>query len=250
MSIPNLKITFHLDGSGVCYDPHEPIHLDSLLAWALAPYHCQGEPPARDEPPIDIPLPLDRWEMESAWGWRASALFPEGETIQTLQYWRKRFRQGRAEHLEGRVNIASGPYRDYNMPLPLLLCREMVAWAVGDRHRVEQVLRKHVRSIGKKRAYGHGQVTGIDVEVVAEDLSLWREGRAQRWLPDPDGLRIVRPRPPYWNLVGALPCCEVGEEGRANSGREGYQGATPHTGDISEGPGGCTGLRFIEPRAN
>jgi len=31
-------------------------------------------------------------------------------------------------------------------------------------------------------------------------------------LPAGDGVRRVRPRPPYWNPHGAVPCCEVGAE--------------------------------------
>ena len=40
--------------------------------------------------------------------------------------------------------------------------------------------------------------------------------RAMRWLPDKNGARVVRTRPPYWNIVDAVPCCEVGAvvEGR------------------------------------
>ena len=63
MSVNNLKITFNLDGTGVYYDPYDPVHLDALLAWALAPFHCKGEPPTRDSEPFDIPLPLDKWKI-------------------------------------------------------------------------------------------------------------------------------------------------------------------------------------------
>ena len=83
----------------------------------------------------------------------------------------------------------------------------MTAWALGDRKRVEQILRKHVRTLGKKRAYGHGRVNGVSVEWCDDDYSMVRDGIAMRWLPDAEGLRFVRPRPPYWNIVGAVPCC-------------------------------------------
>jgi CRISPR type IV-associated protein Csf3 len=235
-SILPLKITFHLDGSGVYLDPSEPIMLDGLLAWALAPFHCKGDPPARDEPPDDIPLPLGRWEIGGVWGWHASTLFPDGENYETLQYWRKRFRQSRAELVskiersaaahqkvaraiaedEGdetnvTVNIASGSYRDYNMPMPLVLTSKMTAWALGDRKRVEQILRKHIRNLGKKRAYGKGRISSVVVEHCEQDFSLTDDGLAMRWLPQEGGLRIVRPRPPYWNIVGAVACCEIGD---------------------------------------
>ena len=211
MSLKPLKITFHLDGAGIYLDPSEPIMLDGLLSWALAPFHCKGDPPARDEPPDDIPLPLGRWEIGGVWGWHASALFPDDDSHETLQYWRKRFRQPRAELIRGTVNVASGSYRDYNMPMPLVLTPKMTAWAFGDPNRVEQILRKHVRNLGKKRAYGKGRINEIMVEWCGEDYSLKKDGYAMRWMPRADGMRIVRPRPPYWNIMGAVPCCEIGD---------------------------------------
>ncbi len=211
MSIQNLKITFHLDGTGVYYDPYEPIHLDALLAWALMPFHRQkgSQAPTRGEEPIDVPLPLDKWRIGGTWGWKASALFPEGATAESLQYWRKRFRQSRIEITSGSPNLQNGTYREYNTPLPLLLCHRMVAYAVGDRGRVEQVLRKHVKYLGKKNAYGKGKILSVDTEIGEYDWSMYKEGAPTRFLPAPEGSRLVRPRPPYWNSYGRVLCGEV-----------------------------------------
>jgi len=212
--MPNkpLKIAFTLDGTGLYYDPREPLHLDALLAWSLAPYHCGGgEAPSRDEEPIDIPLPLESWHIGGAWGWKASALFPDGDQAESLQFWRKKFRQSRAELSSGTPNLQNGTYREWNMPLPLLLVPRMIAWAVGDRKRVDQILRRHVKYLGKKRAYGKGRVTGICVEWCEEDHALSLAGRATRWLPAPNGTRLVRPRPPYWNNLDRVKCCEIGD---------------------------------------
>ena len=95
--------------------------------------------------------------------------------------------------------------------MPLVLTRQMTAWALGDLKRVEQILSKHIRNLGKKRAYGKGRISSIEVEHCEQDFSLTDDGLAMRWLPREDGLRTVRPRPPYWNIVGAVPCCEIGE---------------------------------------
>jgi hypothetical protein len=211
MAINNLKITFSLDGTGVYYDTYEPIHLDSLLAWALMPFHRPkgSAPPARDEEPFDVPLPLDKWNLSGTWGWRASALFPEGITAESLQYWRKRFRQSRIELTTGSPNLQNGVYRDYNMPLPLLLCHRMAAYAVGDRRRVEQVLRKHIKYLGKKNAYGKGKVLSASAEVVDYDWSMYRDGQPTRFLPDENGSRMVRTRPPYWNNCDRVLCGEI-----------------------------------------
>ncbi|MBI5056977.1 MAG: hypothetical protein HZB61_10225 [Nitrospirae bacterium] len=212
MSYKPMKITFHLDGTGLYYDPSEPIHLDALLAWGLAPFHCKGEPPGRDEEPFDIPLPLAKWHMNGTWGWKASALFPDGDTADALQFWRKKFRQSQIELTKGSPSLTNGVYREYNTPLPLLLCKSMIAFAVGDAGRVRHILKKHVRYLGKKRVYGKGAVISIDVETIEQDYSMEKDGVKMRWLPLADAPRLVRPRPPYWNNCGKVRCCEVEEK--------------------------------------
>lgn len=211
MSIRPLKVVFATDGTGVFYDPREPLMLDGLIAWCLAPMHCDtSHPPSRDEPPVDIPLPLGRWQVGGQWGWHASALFPEDDA-ESVTWCRKRFRVNRAELAKGNPNLSGSVYHDRNIPLAMNLSRAWVAWALGDRRRVEKVLQRNIRYLGRKRAAGHGRVISIRVEHCEEDLSVVRNGVAQRYLPLDGGLRVVRPRPPYWNRVGAIPCCDIGD---------------------------------------
>jgi CRISPR type IV-associated protein Csf3 len=205
-----LQITFHLDGTGVYHDPGEPIMLDAILAAALCRFHVHGEPPARDEEPFDVPLPIQRWHSGNTWGWHASALFPDGATAESLQYWRKRFRQSRVELSAGSPNLTNGPYRDWNMPLPLLLAPRMIAYAFGEAGRIRRELRRSIRYLGKKRAHGRGAIVSIDVEEIDRDCSISRTGLLTRWMPRPAGPRLVRPRPPYWNTCGRVQCAEIG----------------------------------------
>lgn len=205
------KVIFYLDGSGIHYDPNEPLHLDALLTWALAPR--QGVRPAltRDDPPEHVDLPLLRQHFAGGlWCWRASALLPEGPLGEDLQFWRCRFRQGRADLSTGSPNLTNGTWRDWNMPMPLLLTRRLVAYAEGNRKECRRLLAE-VRFLGKKRAYGCGRVVGLDLLETAEDWSIARDGLAMRWQPDESGTRRVRLRPPYWNRVDRVTCCEVGD---------------------------------------
>ena len=206
----NLKITFHLDGSGVYFDPNEPTTLDGLLCWVLAPrqglHHLE-----RCAVPADVRLPLLQRTMGGVWVWRASALFPEGPTGEGIWHWRKRLRQSRIHLTTGSPNTQNGTYRDWQMPLPLTLCTRMVAYAHGTGTEVKRLLRE-VRYVGKKAAHGHGKVAKIDVEHCEQDHSLSMDGRAMRWLPTPGGARLVRPRPPYWHPHGRVECCEIGDE--------------------------------------
>lgn len=210
MSVRPLKVTFHLDGTGVYYDPAEPIHLDALAAWLLASFHKQHECLSRDDVPDFIPLPFSMWNIDGVKGWRASAVFPVNAQIESIIFWRKKFRQNRVELTVGSPNLTNGPYREYNMPLPLAVCTEAQAWCVGDRGRVHQLF-KRLRWLGKKSSMGRGQIVGVDVEHCDEDFSCIRDGLAMRWLPKLGAPRLVRPVPPYWNNSGRVACCEVGE---------------------------------------
>lgn len=202
------KITFHLDGSGVHFNPAEPIHLDALLAWCLAPR--QGiRDLQRDQVPPLVRLPLLRNHIGDRWVWAASALMPEGPHGESLQFWRKRFRQARAELTAGSPNLTNGPYRDWQMPLPLLLTTRMVAYASGSRKECRKVL-KELKYLGKKRAHGHGKILGMEFDQVGQDYTMIMNGIATRWLPASDGARMVRCLPPYWHPHDRVQCCEVG----------------------------------------
>lgn len=147
---------------------------------------------------------------DGQWVWQASALFPDGPQTESMQYWRKRFRQNRVEIARGVPNIKSGPYREWNMPIPKLHCLKMIAYANGNRKEVKRIL-KGIKFLGKKRAYGYGRVVSVECEGVQENYAIKRDGLSMRWLPDEKGIRDVRLRPPYWNMVDRVRCCEVGD---------------------------------------
>lgn len=203
------KITFHLDGTGLYYDPNEPIHLDSLIAWVLAPKQGLRHLDRAGEPGL-VRLPIKASRIHGRYIWHASALHPVGPTGESIWYWRKRFRQARCELTTGAPNLTNGTYRDWQMPVSLLLCRRMVAYVVGKRGDIRKAL-SEVRYLGKKRAHGHGKILSVDIEECDDDYSLVMEGKAMRWLPDPEGSRMVRPQPPYWHPSGRVACKNVGD---------------------------------------
>ena len=106
--------------------------------------------------------------------------------------------------------MTNGIYRDWNHPVPLVLCHRMAAYAAGSRSECRKVLKKQLKYLGKKRVHGLGKIVDITAEEIPEDRSLAFEGVAMRWLPHPDGTRLVRPAPPYWNPHGRVMCLEVG----------------------------------------
>jgi CRISPR type IV-associated protein Csf3 len=207
----NLKITFEMDGTGIVMYPDSPIHLDSLMVWVIAGKAQPDNMISRESQPDDFELPLKKWHIKNEWGWHASALFPEikGETV---QFWRKKFRQDRSSGmLSQKPNLQSGVYREYNNPLPIVLCTKITAYAKGNIKEILKII-KNIRYIGQKRSYGKGRIIDYKVKKIKEDLSLVSEGKAQRILPSETGIKFIRIRPPYWNITNRIKACSVGDE--------------------------------------
>lgn len=203
-----MKIIFHLDGTGIVYNPFEPIHIDALLAWCLAPIATKQRDLKREDIPDEFELPLLKHHANGDWCWQASALFPEGVATETLQYWRKRFRQNRIEMVDGNPNLTMGIYRDYNNSMPVMHALRMVGYASGNGEEIRRLL-EQIKYLGKKRAYGKGAVTSVEVIESKENYSLYRDGKPMRWIPDENGTKFVRPRPPYWHPHGRTECGEI-----------------------------------------
>jgi len=210
MEFGNLQIIFHLNGEGVYYDPAEPLHLDALLAWILIGKYIKFDCIGKSDVPFDTPLPVEKWKLNRYWGWKTSALFP-GSYFESIQYWRKKFRQDKIEYMKGSVNLKQGRYREYNTPIRLIVTDKMIAYCNGDLKKVKKVLRK-LKYLGKKTAYGKGKIIGLEIIEIPEDYSIVKDGKAMRWLPKKNGIRLCRCRPPYWNRIDRINCCEVGDK--------------------------------------
>lgn len=209
------KITFRMDGRGVIYDPYEPVHLDSLIAFFAAIRYAPGEPPGRTDyidPEDEMGLSLSKTTINGTEIFRASALFPEGESYSDLRHIRKRFRFNRAELCSPQIiNTSSGFFKSDNIPHNLLLCKRLVGWFCGSRRKVKKEIRS-IKSIGGGRRFGFGKVLSFEIVPTDEDRCVEWEGKAMRYYPHPDGIKTVRPRPPYWNVTGRVPCLLPGEE--------------------------------------
>ena len=204
----NFKVTFHLDGTGIIYNQCDPIHLDALLCWIVAPFQRAKKDLRRDDKPDDIKIPLLRSEIQGELVWHASALFTEGKQEEFVTYYRKRLRSDKLHFTEGTFNITNGAYRAHNIPFPTILCSKMSAYASGNRKEVKRLLKRHLRYLGKKR---RGNIVDITCENTNQDWSLIKDGLAMRYLPDKKGNILVRTSPPYWNNYGKTLCCNVGD---------------------------------------
>jgi len=207
------KVTFHLDGKGVVFNRREPLHLDGLLAYYvfMEKYHeIFKQPINRDDPIIEVDLPLEKVILSGEEVWKASAILPVGDIVHEKRYYRKNFPQKRADGLtNGNITITTGHYRSYNNSLQLYLCSKMEAYFDGDYDEVSRLLNK-VKRIGQKRSHGHGNVTMISYEESKYDYTILNNDKINRYFPHEEGIRMIRPRPPYWANEGKVPCFPIG----------------------------------------
>ncbi len=217
-----LKISCQIDsGNFVSTDGLLP--LDSLLAaeWIRRNYPEQFFSDGAKGGVIDAQLPLAEVRMGGVDIWAASVaqyhLYGE-----YTAYWHKRFDDLLAgQYLDKlkRIDVGSGLYKNYRMPLNVMIIGEMTWFAVGDLDAVRDLL-IGITAIGKKRAYGYGMIAldhgrpAWTVEPWAEDWSIrGPQGKLMRSIPW-DGVTsgTVRKwgiKPPFWlpsnQLVAEIP---------------------------------------------
>lgn len=196
----NLRITAYLlDGRIATYDGYLP--LDSMLAYAK----IRSEHPEWMEAgicPEDISnrfiqLPLAKVNAGTKyWYWACSfACFKPLK--ESSRYWHKRFDQELAEEYvnfgkrRGTVNVKSARYKNYRMPLTIILTPKIDWYCVGDAREIAKLL-PLITHIGKKPAQGLGAVKKWEIAAIEEDLSWLRP------IPDENGDDEIGIRPPYW----------------------------------------------------
>ena len=210
------RVTFDLDGAGLSMQKFNPIHLDGILGWACAELSgLSARQPSRHDIPDDLPIPVRRVDVcETGWVFACSVLFPDGVTVEEVQYYRRKHRTAQANWTGGSRGLRETTYKDWNTGITLTLVRRVHAYVFGDMDACMDLL-TCIKHIGYRRAHGQGKVLRILAQPMAEDYSILdADGRAQRFLPDDEGIRLVRLNPPYWNLNKRVYSCEVGDDWR------------------------------------
>ena len=193
-----LKITAHMQtGKIATTDLYLP--LDSIMAsiWMHKNRPDLAYAPIIDyENMVDAELPLEKRGEGDDWYWACSFACGEPKKEEIL-HWHKRFdfdlgtQYVDFEKRRGRVDVKSGHYKNYRMPLVTYLIPKLEWYAIGDLKQVEALVNE-ITHIGKKRSQGFGRVQRWTVEEWPEDLSFLRA------IPDPNGDMEMGIRPPYW----------------------------------------------------
>lgn len=236
MPLTPLTITAHMAGP-LAYHPGEGIPIDSPLQYA-ATLEALGEEffaahPANDElarlsaePHPGVPLAVHRHGgAPTDWLYCASLAEPEGRHAGQRLHWNKRFDDGLAQRAlesgvltlekKSKVQINSGEFKSYHMPLFLEHVERLVWYAIGDEAEARRLLETHVHHLGKKRNTGHGVVVAWEVAPFdgPADRWLWRApgvparaiplGMLEGWEGE---TMIAGTRPPYWLAAHQMEC--------------------------------------------
>lgn len=154
------------------------------------------------------PVPLARvhakdWYYRSSWAqWGA---FADGSDA-----WTKRVDQSLAYLVDfrgrrGTINISSGEYKGYHMPVFYRAALFVEWYCVGDPDAIRALL-PFATHLGKKPTQGWGRVAEWTVAEIDQDWSVWKDGVLMRGIPPYHNDRLRNPkrglygvRPPYWD---------------------------------------------------
>jgi CRISPR type IV-associated protein Csf3 len=83
---------------------------------------------------------------------------------------------------KGRLRTNSGYYKDAMINLPAVVTDNITFYCKGDKQELTRLL-KHLQYVGKKTAYGGGEVKDISITSINEDYSFLKEGKVMRPIP-------------------------------------------------------------------
>jgi hypothetical protein len=134
-------------------------------------------------------LPLAAWGHGYISGmmvYAASYAIPDEPFEYDTVYWSRRLDPREAlrwvDELPRRIEVGKGPYRNYYMPLQLLVTAGLTWHVRGDLDEIRRILGR-VQLFGKKRSQGHGRVKRWIVEECSEDKSVWDGAELRRPVP-------------------------------------------------------------------
>jgi len=158
---------------------------------------------------IHIPLPLKQYGIKETF-YAASIAYAD-QIVDGVDHWRKR-----TEIESGKkIQVGSGQYKMYDMPLPTMWAESWIFYANGNIDEVRRLLTTHISAIGKKCSQGHGSIKKIKVDSSEHDWSVVKDRIPMRSIPiseagqfelDCDIETYFAYRPPYWHRLNMTEC--------------------------------------------
>lgn len=192
--------------------PERPIHLDALLASAKVDEHLRRGVPLEDALAAQEELPLERAVApDGEWIWKASQLLCRPASPPINVQMTRRVDADRLAADSGRIftsrrqaiRIGTGPFRNYDMRLPVQWQESVKAYGVGNIIAIQALLQT-ITSLGRLRRNGWGKIASFAVTpLVGHSADQWKK----RSLPPSffaEALSEHQPsygtcRPPYWD---------------------------------------------------
>ena len=192
--------------------PERPIHLDALLASARVDEYLRRGVALEKALAAQEELPLERAiAPDGQWVWKASQLLCRPASPPINVQMTRRVDADRLAADSGRVftsrrqavSIGTGPFRNYDMRLPVQWQEGIEAYGVGDIAAVHTLLQT-ITSLGRLRRNGWGKIASFDVTPLpGPSADEWKK----RSLPPSlfaEALPAHQPshgtcRPPYWD---------------------------------------------------
>ena len=191
MAMRPLKVVFHL-GSPLMVDSERPIHLDAIVASAVA---AEAEAIGHDDAwraADDLSEYFEKSVHENGWVWKASALYFEPHARCDALFVpfnmvrrsdpdlfyddldRGRWSPERKINPSTfKIDTGSGQQRGYQWVAQARLMKQATAWAIGDPGAVQSALER-IDHIGKMGRNGFGRVTRVEVGAAdASDVDRW-----------------------------------------------------------------------------
>jgi len=178
-----LEVTFDMSTPIALAHPY--ISFDGLLANVLLKdilgdnfYNLPSKEPINFSQYLKLPLKLYGDIYHSS-----VSIFDITDFYITTVY--KRFCEEYLGHLsirKKRIHRGSGFYKDFMIRLPYIPTKTVKFYCNGNLDEVFR-LANMVTHLGKKTAYGFGQVKSVNVKEIDNDISLTRDGMAMRPIP-------------------------------------------------------------------
>lgn len=181
--------------------------LDSILA-AVAAKELHLDQLTTEDSIMEFDLPLKK----GLGYWNASSGFCVGNAGKAVYH--KKWDEAHDDIVvtgKSKINVSSGGYKSYSMPLRYIDTPTLTFWAVGIAAQIEKQL-STVTAIGKKRSQGYGQVIGWHVtasfcgeeEIVALRPMPSKTSKKFDFLEYFEkNMRVI---PPYWAMKDAVKC--------------------------------------------
>lgn len=226
MAMRPLKVVFHF-GSPLLVDSERPVHLDALIASAVA---AEAETMGNEDAwraAEDLSEYLEKAVHENGWVWKASALqFEPHERCDGLfvpfnmvrrsdpaRYYDDLDRglwgsERKVNPATFKIDTASGQQRGYQWVAQARWIKSATAWAVGDIEALQDAL-THIDHVGKMGRNGFGRVSSLNVAPAdAGEADRWMLRTLPDGMPGMDGMQYEPVqaclRAPYWRKTNRV----------------------------------------------